>query len=290
VENWKHNARAFWTLFTPGTLWLGLFFLVPLAFLLVLSFSGKAVINGQVSVNEYDYVSTFSNYVRSINPDIIKIFLRTVLWSALATLACLVIGYPIAFAICFAPERWRPLLLMLVVLPCWINLLIRTYALKSIISAKGMLNTMFDWVGLGPFEMLGTTGAVIFGLFYVFLPFMVLPLYTTIERLDRSFLEASLDLGASQAQTFWKVTLPLTMPGVVTGIILVFIPCLGMFLISDELGGTSSWMIGNVIQNQFGGANDWPFGSALSFVLMIITLLALIAQWAYERRNAVAEE
>jgi spermidine/putrescine transport system permease protein len=170
-------------------------------------------------------------------------------------------------------------------LPFWINLLIRTYALKTTLGARGIINTALGWIGIEPIQMLSTTPAVIFGLVYVFLPFMILPLYSTIERLDKSYLEASLDLGASQRQTFFKVTLPLTMPGVVTGIILVFIPCLGMFLIPDELGNTRSWMIGNVIQAQFGASNDWPFGSALSFILMLLTFLVLFMQWGFERRS-----
>jgi spermidine/putrescine transport system permease protein len=285
LEDWKSNSRAFWTLATPATLWLLAFFLIPLAYLLALSFSSKALVNGEVSINDYDYFTGVANYIRAINPDIISIFLRTLWWSALATLACLLIGYPIAFSICFMPERWRPLALLLIVLPFWINLLIRTYALKTVMGARGVVNSALGLVGIGPVEMIGTTGAVIFGLVYVFLPFMILPLYSTIERLDKSYLEASLDLGASQFQTFWKVTLPLTMPGIITGVILVFIPCLGMFLISDELGGTTSWMIGNVIQAQFGASNDWPFGSALSFALMLLTIIVLVMQWYYQNRS-----
>jgi spermidine/putrescine transport system permease protein len=285
LDDWKNNKSTFWTIAAPGTIWLTVFFLIPLSILLVLSFSGKAVINGEVSINEYDYLSTFSNYLRSLNPDIISIMMRTIWWSALATFFCLLVAYPIAFGICFAPEKWRPLLLLLIILPFWINLLIRTYALKSVFGAKGLVNGIVGLVGLGPFEILGSTFAVIFGLFYVFLPFMVLPLYATIERLDKTYLEASLDLGATQQQTFWNVTLPLTMPGVITGIILVFIPCLGMFLISEELGGPRSWMIGNVIQNQFGSANDWPFGAALSFILMFATIIVLVLQWGWQNRK-----
>ncbi len=285
MEEWKSNSRVFATLASPGTIWLLLFFLIPLGFLFVLSFSSKAVIDGQVSVNEYAYFTGLDNYVRAFNPDIISIFLRTVWWSGLATLACLLVGYPIAFGICFMPEKWRPLALLLIVLPFWINLLIRTYALKTVMGANGVINSFTGLFGIPKLEMLGTTPAVIFGLVYVFLPFMILPLYSTIERLDKSFLEASLDLGASQFQTFKKITLPLTMPGVVTGIILVFIPSLGMFLISDELGGTRSWMIGNVIQAQFGASNDWPFGAALSFILMFLTFIVLFGQWAYQNRS-----
>jgi spermidine/putrescine transport system permease protein len=285
LEEWKSNSRVFATLAAPGTLWLFLFFLIPLGFLFVLSFSSKAVIDGQVSINDYSYLTGIENYLRAFTPDIISIFLRTLWWSGLATLACLLVGYPIAFGICFMPEKWRPLALLLIVLPFWINLLIRTYALKTVMGANGVINTFIGWFGLDRIEMLGTTPAVIFGLVYVFLPFMILPLYSTIERLDKTFLEASLDLGATQFQTFRKVTLPLTMPGVVTGVILVFIPCLGMFLISDELGGARSWMIGNVIQAQFGASNDWPFGSALSFILMLLTFMVLFGQWAYQNRN-----
>jgi spermidine/putrescine transport system permease protein len=285
LEDWKSNSRVFAILAAPGTLWLFFFFLVPLGFLLVLSISDKLVVDGVMSVNDYDYITGISNYFRAFSSDIISIFLRTLWWSGLATLACLLVGYPIAFGICFMPEKWRPLALLLIVLPFWINLLIRTYALKTVMGANGVINSFTGLFGIPKLEMLGTTPAVIFGLVYVFLPFMILPLYSTIERLDKSFLEASLDLGATQFQTFRKVTLPLTMPGVVTGIILVFIPCLGMFLISDELGGTTSWMIGNVIQAQFGASNDWPFGSALSFILMLLTFMVLFGQWAYQRRT-----
>jgi spermidine/putrescine transport system permease protein len=285
LEEWKSNSRVFATLAAPGSLWLLFFFLIPLGFLLVLSFSSKAVIDGQVSITEYAYLTGVENYARALSPDIISIFMRTLWWCGLATFACLLVGYPIAFGICFMPEKWRPLALLLIVLPFWINLLIRTYALKTVMGTNGVINSFTGLFGIPKLEMLGTTPAVIFGLVYVFLPFMILPLYSTIERLDKSFLEASLDLGASQFQTFRKITLPLTMPGVVTGIILVFIPCLGMFLISDELGGTRSWMIGNVIQAQFGSSNDWPFGAALSFILMFLTFIVLFAQWAYQSRS-----
>lgn len=285
MEDWKANRNVFWTLATPGTLWLIAFFLVPLAFLFVLSFSSKAMIDGQISINQYDYFSGLTNYLRSFNPDIVSIFIRTLWWSALATLACLIIAYPIAFGICFAPDRWRPLLLMLIVLPFWINLLIRTYALMAVLRDNGLVNSALGAVGLGPLPLMNNTFGVIFGLVYVYMPFMVLPLYATIERLDKSFLEASLDLGGTQFQTFRNITLPLTMPGIVTGVVLVFIPCLGTFLTSELLGGTSSWMIGNVIQSQFGPANDWPFGSALSLLLMYATF-AVLAVRAFLSRNS----
>jgi spermidine/putrescine transport system permease protein len=285
LDDWKSNRNVFWTLATPGTLWLVLFFLVPLAFLFVLSFSGKAIINGELSINEYDYLSGISNYIRAFESEYPRILWKSIWVSALATLVCLLTAYPIAFGICFAPDKWKPILLLLVILPFWINLLIRTYALIAVFRTSGYVNQVLGVVGLGPYEMLYNNFAVIFGLVYVYMPFMVLPLYATIERLERSYLEASLDLGASQFQTFLKVTVPLTMPGIVTGVILVFIPCLGSFLTPDLLGGANAIMIGNVIERQFKAANDWPFGAALSFLLMYATFGALMLRAFLARRS-----
>jgi spermidine/putrescine transport system permease protein len=275
LDEWKNNRNVFWTLATPGTFWLVLFFLVPLAFLMVLSFSDKALIDGRVSISEYDYFTGISNYLRAFSAEYPLILWKSIWVSALATLVCLLTAYPIAFGICFAPDKWKPLLLLLVVLPFWINLLIRTYALIAVFRTQGYVNQTLGFFGLGPYEMLYNNFAVIFGLVYVYMPFMVLPLYATIERLDRSYLEASLDLGATQFQTFRDVTIPLTMPGIITGVILVFIPCLGSFLTPDLLGGANAVMIGNIIERQFKAANDWPFGAALSFLLMYATLAAL---------------
>ncbi len=276
MDNWKDNRNVFWTLAIPGTFWLLVFFILPLGFLFVMSFSDKALVDGQISITEYDYLTGVTNYLRSVEPLYLQIMWKSIWVSALATALCLLTAYPIAFGICFAPDRWKPLLLLLVVLPFWINLLIRTYALIAVFRTQGYLNLTLGVAGLGPYEMLYNNFAVVFGLVYVYMPFMVLPLYATIERLDKSFLEASLDLGATQFTTFLKVTVPLTMPGIITGIILVFIPCLGSFLTPDLLGGANAIMIGNVIERQFKAANDWPFGAALSFMLMYATLAALM--------------
>lgn len=276
MDNWKDNRNVFWTLAIPGTFWLFVFFILPLGFLFVMSFSDKALVDGQISITEYDYLTGVTNYLRSVEPLYLQIMWKSIWVSALATALCLLTAYPIAFGICFAPDRWKPLLLLLVVLPFWINLLIRTYALIAVFRTQGYLNLTLGVAGLGPYEMLYNNFAVTFGLVYVYMPFMVLPLYATIERLDKSFLEASLDLGATQFTTFLKVTVPLTMPGIITGIILVFIPCLGSFLTPDLLGGANAIMIGNVIERQFKAANDWPFGAALSFMLMYATLAALM--------------
>jgi spermidine/putrescine transport system permease protein len=285
LDSWKDYRSAFWTLTAPGTFWLVVFFVLPLGLMFIMSFSDKAVIDGQVSITEYEYLTGISNYIRSFEPLYLAIIWKSIWISALATALCLVLAYPIAFGICFAPDRWKPLLLLLIVLPFWINLLIRTYALIAVLRTQGYLNLTLGVFGLGPFEMLFNNATVIFGLVYVFMPFMVLPLYATIERLDRSFLEASLDLGASQFTTFWKVTVPLTMPGIVTGIILVFIPCLGSFLTPDLLGGANAVMIGNVIERQFKAANDWPFGAAISFLLLYATFGALAIRSLLQARS-----
>ncbi|HEX2429743.1 MAG TPA: ABC transporter permease [Aestuariivirgaceae bacterium] len=294
MESWKDNPRVFWILALPGTFWLLCFFLLPLGIIWLMSFGEKT------SITDVAITGTLANYLRAFDPVYLQILWKSIWVSVLATALCLLVAYPVAFAICFAPARWKPLLLLLVILPFWINLLIRTYALIAVFRTNGFVNYglafVYDLVGLsallGPFQplqLLYNDFAVIAGLVYVYMPFMVLPLYATIERLDRSYLEASLDLGASQSRTFLSVTLPLTMPGVVSGIILVFIPCLGSFLTPDLLGGANAVMIGNVIERQFKAANDWPFGGALSFLLMYATFFALAVRSALAGRKSGME-
>jgi spermidine/putrescine transport system permease protein len=218
----------------------------------------------------------------------------------------LVISFPVALAITFAPERWKPILLLLVILPFWTNLLIRTYALIAVLRTNGYLNDLLEliWLsadsglrilGLGDwdlfgerfnrFELLYNNFAVVYGLVYVHLPFMVLPLYAALDRMDRSYIEASLDLGAGQWRTFRSVIVPLAFPGIISGVIITFIPALGSYLTPDLLGGTDSQMIANVIERQFKSANDWPFGAALSFLLMYLTFFALAVRALLTRHN-----
>jgi len=218
----------------------------------------------------------------------------------------LVVGFPVALAIVFATPRWRPVLLLLVILPFWTNLLIRTYALIAVLRVRGFANFTLEWIweqsntllsllGLGSYQLLGerfeplellyNNTAVVIGLVYVHLPFMVLPLYAALEKLDRSLIEAALDLGASQWRAFLTVVVPLAMPGIISGAILVFIPALGSFLTPDLLGGTDSQMIANVIERQFKSANDWPFGAALSFLLMYLTFAALALRAVLSRER-----
>jgi len=286
VESWRDQPVVFWTFLLPGAFWLLAFFIAPLALIWLFSFGERA---GPVDIV---VTGTLQNYLAAFDPLYLGLFWKSLWIAALATALVLIVGFPVALAISFAPARAKPLLLMLVILPFWTNLLIRTYAMIAMLRTQGYVNFGLEasWntlgAGLGaaglatlpPFEplpLLYNNTAVVVGIVYVYLPFMVLPLYATLDRLDRSYLEASLDLGAGHVRTFFSVVVPLARPGIVSGIILVFIPAFGTFLISDLLGGPDSQLIGNVIERQFKAANHWPFGAALSFILMYVTFAAL---------------
>lgn len=221
--------------------------------------------------------ATIENYLRVFDPLYGEVLLRSFWVSAVATVLCLVLGFPLAMFISRSGAR-KNLYLNLVMLPFWTSFLVRLYAWIFLLRDTGLVNSVLQSMGLthSPLPLLYNDGAVILGLVYGYLPFMVLPLYTTLERLDPFLLEASADLGARPWTTFTRVVLPLSAPGMRAGAILVFIPCLGAFLVPDLLGGGKSIMIGNVVQNQFTTARDWPFGSALSLVLMAVVMLLLL--------------
>ena len=294
MEHWQNKRRAFWLLALPPGAWLVLFFAIPLGLIWGLSFGEK---DGLVDVQ---ITGTLDNYMRSFEPVYLKIFWQTAWISLLATALTLLIAYPLAYFIALSSERLKPWLLMAVILPFWINLLIRTYALIAVFRTRGYVNFTLEWFWdlafldklIGPYqplELLYNNGAVVVGLVYVYLPFMVLPLYAAIEKLDRSYLEASYDLGASAWQTFWRVTIPLTITGIATGSLLVLVLSLGTFLTPELLGGANAVMIGNVIERQFKAANDWPFGAALSFLLMYVTFAALLVRALLARRVSSAQ-
>lgn len=220
---------------------------------------------------------TAGNYARLFDPLYGAVLLRSLGLSLIATVLCLLLGFPLALFIAESGKR-KNLYLNLVILPFWTSFLVRIYAWMFLLRDTGLINSGLQAVGVihQPLPLLYNDGAVILGLVYGQLPFMVLPLYATLERLDRSLLEASADLGARPWATFTRVTIPLCRPGIRAGAILVFIPCLGAFLVPDLLGGGKSIMIGNVVQNQFTTARDWPFGSALSLALMGIVMLLLM--------------
>lgn len=266
------DLTRWWTL-SPVTLWMCLLFVLPLILVLAVSFMSRTSFGG------IEYSFSLDNYARFFDSLYIKILWVSCQLAFLTTVLCLFIGYPFAYIIARSPAKYRNMLLLLVIVPFWTNSLIRTYAWIVLLRTEGVINTILLQLGLidSPLTLLYNDMAVLIGLVYTMLPFMILPLYASIEKLDRSLLEAASDLGAKPLQTFWKVTLPLTAPGIMAGTLLVFIPSLGLFFIPDLMGGSKSILIGNLIKNQFLSARDWPFGSAISIILMALTLLFIAA-------------
>jgi spermidine/putrescine transport system permease protein len=277
------SRAAFWTVFAAPAVWMGLFFVVPLSVIWTYSF-GRTLGLTHVAVT-----GTLANYARVFDPVYLFIFAKSLMFAAATTAICLVIGFPYALVMTFASARGKILLLLAIMLPFWTNLLVRTYALMAVMRTEGWVNQGFGLVGLGPFEMLHTNFAVVTGLVYVHLPFIVLPLFSTLDRLDRSLIEASLDLGAGHIRTIFQIVIPVVWPGIVSAVLLCFIPALGSYLTPDLLGGPDSQMIASVIERQFKRANDWPFGAALSFMLMYLTLAAMAWRALTERRAAIAQ-
>jgi len=259
-------------LLTPVTIWLGLFFLIPLLLILAYSF-GTSNVYGGITLGFNP-----GNYLRVFDPLYLEIIGRTFVIAAINTLICLALGYPLAYFIVFKGRRWRNVLILLVMVPFWTSLLIRAYAWVVILSGNGIANKALQFFGVTdePLDLIFTTQAVMMGMVYSYLPFMVLPLYAALEKFDTRLKEAAQDLGASRWHTFWRVTFPLSMPGVIAGSILVFIPSAGEFVIPDLLGGSRTVMTGNLIQNQFLQARDWAFGSALSVMLAVLLLGAIM--------------
>ena len=267
-----------WALSWPAAYWLGLYFMLPLVIMFIVSLGERT------SVGTVVYTFTLKNYARFFGKIGGRYLYLLILWRSLwlatvNTLLCLIFGYPLALWIARQPERRRNLFLLLVMIPFWTNFLVRTYAWMVILRDTGVINTvLIDVLGWAerPLRLLYTPGAVFLGLFYGYLPFMVLPLYTSLERLDWSLIEAAQDLGANMRRVFQEVMLPLTTPGIVAGSILVFIPSVGAYVTPDLLGGARVIMVGNLLQQQFLVVRDWPFGAAVGFILMILMLAATL--------------
>lgn len=283
-EQLSKPKKAPYLLIAPSWVVLGVFFLLPLIIMFVISFGTRGTYGGLKPITDFwGYVSSgdfLANYRQSVEVLYVPIYWRSLWMAVLTTVLCLLISYPIAYYIAIvAPARWKNLLLALVVVPFWTSFLIRTYAWILILRTEGLLNTVFMQTGLidKPLDLLYNEFAVMIGLVYGELPFMILPLYASLEKLDLTLLEASSDLGANHASTFWRVTVPLTMPGIVAGVVLVFIPSIGQFVVSDLLGGAKSMLAGNLIQNQFAVARNKPFGSAVAFELTAVVLILLLA-------------
>lgn len=266
----KKNKGPLWTI-SPIALWLTILVAIPLLIVIIMGFLSRGTY-GQV-----EFKFTLKNYIGIINPLYMKMLLYSLGLSLLTTIICLILGYPFAYYIAKAPKRLSGILLMLIIIPFWTNSLIRTYSWITLLRTSGIINSYLLKLGIiaEPLQLLYTNGAVLLGLVYTLFPFMVLPLYASIESLDKSYLEAASDLGAKPWQTFCKVTVPLTMPGIAAGCILVFIPTLGLFFIPDLLGGSKIMLISNFIKNQFLTARDWPFGSAASIVIIGLTFVLI---------------
>jgi spermidine/putrescine transport system permease protein len=294
-QDWKADKKVFWAVSSLPLLWTLLFFIVPMAFVWLYSFGSNA------GLTEIEISGTLDNYKRATDWLYLSIFAKSFAVAALVTLICLIVGFPVAMAITFASDKWRPWLLLGIMLPFWTNLLIRTYALMILLGTQGYANKSLGWLWEGsswlrtlvgmqplptwePVQLLYNNFAVVLGLVYVHLPFMVLPLYSALDRLDRSLIEASLDLGAGHFRTLMKIVVPLAAPGIIAGVMITLIPALGAYLTPDLMGGTESQMIANVIERQFKRANDWPFGAALSF-LLIYVMFILIAVQGFRRKT-----
>ncbi|MDH4186813.1 MAG: ABC transporter permease [Nitrospira sp.] len=259
---------ASWWLLSPGLFWVGLFFFVPLCLVSAISFAERGLYGGIV------WSFSLTNYSDLWHPLYARILGQSVLLAAVTALLCLVMGFPLAYYIARAAPNRQGIWLLLVMIPFWTNFLVRTYAWMFILRTEGLLNTLMLKAGLitAPIELLYSNTAVVIGLVYGYLPFMVLPLYVALERVDRTLVEAAWDLYATRWAVLWRIIVPLARPGIMAGCLLVFIPSLGAFLTPDLLGGARSMMVGNLIQHEFLIARDWPLGAAISCVLMVFVL------------------
>lgn len=251
---------------TPYAIWSVLFIVVPL--ILIVFFSFTKQVDGR-------YIFTMDNFSKFFDVMYFKVIKRSLILAVISTFLCLIIGYPTAYLITKAKPSRRGTLLMLCIIPMWMNFLLRTYAWSAILGKNGFINTLLGTVGLGPVNILYTNAAVLLGMVYNFLPFMILPIHTILSKMDQDLINAAKDLGANGFQVFTKVIFPLSLPGVISGITMVFMPAVSTFVISKLLGGGQFYLIGNLIEQQFMSVGDWHFGSAISIFMMIIILISM---------------
>jgi|RhiMetdeSRZDD1v2_1073273.scaffolds.fasta_scaffold147281_3 spermidine/putrescine transport system permease protein len=284
----RSRLAQLYGLITPGVLWTLLFFNLPLVIMLFISF----VERGRAGGIKLPPVYTLENYQQLFNACVsqfsgpecdpflyIGIFWHSVRIGLVVTLWCIVLGYPLSYFISRQKPVWRDALMILVIIPFWTNFLVRTYALKSVLATEGLFNSFLISLHLinQPLDLLFNEFAVNLGLIYGYLPFAVLPMYASIEKFDHSLMEAAADLGAPPWRAFLRVMLPMTLPGVIAALVLVFVPVVGAFITPDIMGGGKIEMIGTLINRQFGVSRNWPFGSAMSLVLMLMVLIGVIA-------------
>ena len=255
---------------TPYAIWSVLFIVIPL--ILIVFFSFTKQVDGR-------YMFTLDNFDKFFNVMYFKVVRRSLVLAFISTVLCLIVGYPTAYIISKAKPSRRATLLLLCILPMWMNFLLRTYAWSAILGKNGFINTLLGMVGLGPINILYTDAAVLLGMVYNFLPFMILPIHTILSKMDQDLINAAKDLGANNFQVFTKVIFPLSLPGVISGITMVFMPAVSTFVISKLLGGGQFYLIGNLIEQEFMSVGDWHFGSAISIFMMIIILISFLTDF-----------
>jgi spermidine/putrescine transport system permease protein len=286
----KRQSVVLGVLLAPVTLFLGVFFLLPLCIIALFSFLTPGLYGGvEWSFYHWNYGRIFGwadGLTEIFEPIYLQILWRSLSFAALTVILTLVLCYPVAFWVSRLTDRWRLVFLFLITLPFFCSLIVRLYAWLLILKPTGLLNTTLLWTGLisEPLEILYTPAAVVLGMVYVMIPFMFLPLYAAVDNLDRAQVEASLDLGANRVQTFLKVILPQTLPGIMGGAVIVFIPSVGNFVVPDVLGGAKGLMIGNLVEQQFLSSRNWPFGSALSMIIMAVVLTVLMVSVTRARK------
>lgn len=286
----KRQSVVLGVLLAPVTLFLGIFFLLPLCIIALFSFLTPGLYGGVEWIfYHWNYGRIFGwadGIIEIFEPIYLQILWRSLSFAALTVVLTLILCYPVAFWVSRLSERWRLVFLFLITLPFFCSLIVRLYAWLLILKPSGILNSALLWTGLinQPLEILYTPTAVVLGMVYVMIPFMFLPLYASVDTLDRAQVEASLDLGANRVQTFLKVILPQTLPGIMGGAVIVFIPSVGNFVVPDVLGGAKGLMIGNLVEQQFLSSRNWPFGSALSMIIMAVVLAVLMVSVTRARK------
>lgn len=276
--------KRFSQLAIPYIIWAALMLILPMVLIALYSVTepGNTIVSFSLTLDHY--IKFFTD------PDFLIILWRS-LWIALkTTIICLLLGYPVAYFISRCSERMQQILVLVITLPTWINMLVRTYAWIGILSEGGLLQQVLSLIGFGDVELLYTEGAVLLGMVYNFVPFMILQINTSLCKMDHSLLEASADLGAHPVQTFMKVTLPLSLPGVINGITLVFLPAISSFFIPKLLGGGQYFLVGNMIENQFITVGEWNFGSAISIIMAALMMLMMMLVRKVESRNQGGKE
>lgn len=276
--------KKFSQLAIPYIVWAVLMLVLPMALIFLYSITepGNSIISFSITLDQY--IKFFTD------KDFLLILWRSLAIAVKTTIICLLLGYPIAYYIARTKEKTQNMLILCITIPMWINMLVRTYAWIGLLSDGGLIQKILSLVGLGHIKLLYTEGAVLLGMVYNFLPFMILQIQTSLCKMDTSLLEASADLGASPAQTFRRITLPLSLPGVINGITLVFLPAVSSFFIPKLLGGGQYFLIGNMIENQFITVGEWNFGSAISMIMAVIMMLLMMSVRKTEKRNAGGKE